>query len=239
MSSAPPEEEPPLKELVFRPLALPDDAEPALKLISDAIAQQSLLVSRYLLRHPVYFIAPFTVIMCWIFERNYASSRTLLEALARSLIYHAGVAVAMFSIVGKVSRGYFVKRAEEVGNARGLQEFFPEGQKGYIAQWGGDIVGVVTFDYTGRKQASGKRKAEIKALTVMYKYRAEEAGVGSGLLEKVIDEAAAAGVNEVVFATPGPGVAFGYDYVPVRLRGPLKREWARTERLLTEVLKAR
>lgn len=171
------------------------------------------------------------------------------EAIIRTLCYLGAAGFVYLSIVDRVIRMYggFLDRAAEVAkaglpSALGILGPNDSSIKGWVVEWGTDIVGFLAYKKipAGRSASSGKmekERVEIKAFTVKIIYRGQ--GLGTGLIEKMLDE-------EVRFGEGGRKVEVewaedcvnGYGFVPRWLRGGLDREWkrvsGRVERMVSE-----
>jgi len=171
------------------------------------------------------------------------------EAIIRTLCYMGAAGFVYLSIVERIIAMYggFLDRAAEVAkaglpSALGISGPNDSSIKGWVVEWGGDVVGFLAYKKLppGRVAGSGKMengKVEINAFTVKIVYRGQ--GLGTGLIERMLEE-------EVTFeegrrkATVGwaEDCVNGYGFVPWWLRGGLDREWERvSERVRKMVIK--
>ncbi|KAF8421302.1 hypothetical protein EV426DRAFT_706934 [Tirmania nivea] len=171
------------------------------------------------------------------------------EAIIRTLCYMGAAGFVYLSIVERVIGMYggFLDRAAEVAKAGlptalGISGPNDSSIKGWVVEWGTDIVGFLAYKKlpAGRSASSGKmekERVEIKAFTVKIVYRGQ--GLGKGLIEKMLDE-------EMKFGEGGRKVEVGwakdcvngYGFVPRWLRGGLDRECRkvseRVEKMISE-----
>lgn len=171
-----------------------------------------------------------------------------MEAVLRTTMYMGSAVFVYLSVVQRVVAIYggFTDRAAEVAKgglpaALGMSGSNDASIKGWVVEWGDDVVGVIAYKKlpAGRTERKvEKERVEIRAFTVKIVYRGQ--GLGTGLLEKVLDA-------ELRFGEGGRKVEVGwaedcvngYGFVPRWLRGGLDKEWERVTRRLQRMVDER
>lgn len=111
----------------------------------------------------------------------------------------AGMAVIRILTQGYIARAEQIK-LEWLGDD---EEKLQEGQKPsdvWVTRYGQEVIGAVVVDWLQVKEGGKKLQGQIKGYAVRMRYRGK--GVGSALLEEVVQEARKKGVaqGDVVFA---------------------------------------
>lgn len=157
--------------------AAPEDLVPALKLISNTVAQQRQVLNYRIITHP-YFLLPSFTIVGIITAINLRNKQDYFYEVPTLAILLAGVLIALFSCVSRYTSDY-LNEAEKIGSEEGLQKYL-EGpdREVIVARWGGVVIGVVALRFPSVE------KAEIWAWSVQIRYR--DTGLGRDLLEKAV-----------------------------------------------------
>jgi GNAT superfamily N-acetyltransferase len=181
----------------------PEDAEArvaALKLITDSIAQQRQTANSTLIFHP-YNLAITAVIISVIAQ--ILRIKMGMDWLGVGLS-SMGVLMAVMAVIRILTQGY-IARAEEMGLdwLGDDEEKLQEGQKPsdvWVTRYGQEVIGAVVVDWLQSKEGQKKSQGQIKGWAVRMRYRGK--GVGTALLEEVVQEARKKGVvsGDVVFA---------------------------------------
>jgi GNAT superfamily N-acetyltransferase len=181
----------------------PEDAEAriaALKLVTDSIAQQRQTANSTLIFHP-YNLAITAVIVSVVVQiLRLKMNMDWLGAGLSSM----GVLMAGMAVIRILTQGY-IARAEEM-SLEWLgddDEKLKEGEKPsnvWVTKYGQEIIGAVVVDWLQAKDGGKKSQGQIKGWAVRMRYRGK--GVGTALLEEVVQEARKKGVaqGDVVFA---------------------------------------
>lgn len=208
-------------------------------------------------------ISPIVIIFLgvsvWMFLRNLDSAMKAEgggisgsgypEAIIRTLCYMGGAGFVYLSIVERIIGIYggFIDRAAEVAkaglpSALGISEPNDPSIKGWVVEWGADIVGFLAYKKLPARvsESSGKmekERVEIKAFTIKIVYRGQ--GLGTGLIERMLDEEVRFEKGErKVDVEWAEDCVNGYGFVPWWLSGGLDREWervsARVKRMINE-----
>lgn len=259
------------KPLTFRPLCASTDLDPSgrftvsiLRLITDSIAQQLKVLSRYVVLHPpllrpfsdnlgVTFPIPpaamiFVGIAVYVFKFTWEgvekSGGSWLEIALRTITYMGIGGFIYLCVVERIVAMYggFIDRANDVAKGGLLKELGMAGSNdptihGWVVEWGDDVVGIILYNKVPARTNTEKERVEIKAFTVKFIYRGQ--GLGTELLDRVLNSELKFERGkkiEVVFAKDHVNA---YGFVPVWLRGGLDIQRERVESKLRRMVQKR
>lgn len=117
---------------------------PALRLLSDSIAQYRNQQNYSFISHPL-FIAGYTAIMAAVLALNWH------KPLGTLFLIGGGITAAVFTIVGKFTYGFLTK-AEELGTKAGLEKL--KEKDCIISTWKDDVIGVVAWEESDSSSVS-------------------------------------------------------------------------------------